>query len=137
MNQGPAGWAASADEALKALQSGPRENPDARIYFYSDIVLHEGVRGTDNGLRYLNSLLERLAAEPELLSTLETFFDQLRRRKVTADVLGIHPNTLNHRLERIEALLGAELDDARWIAKLHVAVRLWRRSLFDTDVKLR
>jgi len=88
---------------------------------YSDIVVNESVRRTDNVLRYLSSLLERLAEEPELLSTLQTYFDQQQRRKIAADVLGIHPNTLNHRLERIETLLGAKLDDASWIAKLHVS----------------
>jgi len=48
----------------------------------------------DNVLRYLNSLLERLSEEPEPLSTLQTYFDQLLRRQITGSVLGIHPNTL-------------------------------------------
>jgi carbohydrate diacid regulator len=77
----------------------------------------------------LHSLLEPLAEELELLSTLQTYFDQLQRRKITADVLGIHPNTLNHRLERIASLLGAKLDDASWIAKLHIAIRLRQQTL--------
>jgi sugar diacid utilization regulator len=100
---------------------------------YSDIVVNERVRRTDTVLTYLNSLLERLAEEPELLSTLQTYFDQRQRRKITADVLGIHLNTLNHRLERIENLLGAKLDEASWIAKLHVAVRLPQQTLSDPD----
>ena len=38
---------------------------------------------------------------------------------------------LNHRLERIETLLGAKLDEASWIAKLHVAVSLRQQTLSD------
>jgi sugar diacid utilization regulator len=131
LNQGPAGWALSVDEACKALEFGSPAAAKRRVHLYSDIVVNESVRRTDNVLRYLNSLLERLAEEPELLSTLQTYFDQLQRRKITADVLGIHPNTLNHRLERIEALLGARLDEASWIAKLHVAVSLRQQTLSD------
>ncbi len=129
MNQGPRGWAASVDEAFKALESGLRGDAAKRVHLYSEIAVDESVRRSDNVLRYLNSLLERLINEPELLLTLETYFDQMQRRKVAAEILGIHPNTLNHRLERIESLLGARLDDAGWIAKLHVAVKLWHRSL--------
>jgi carbohydrate diacid regulator len=133
MNQGPAGWAQSVDEAFKALESATRSNPGKRLYLYSDIVVNESVRRTDNVLRYLNSLLERLATEPELLTTLQTYFDHQQRRKVAADVLGIHPNTLNHRLERIETLLGARLDDAGWVAKLYVAVKLRQESISEPD----
>jgi len=46
---------------------------------------------------------------------------------VTASVLGIHPNTLNYRLDRIENILGARLDDASWVSKLDIAIKL-RRS---------
>jgi sugar diacid utilization regulator len=131
LNQGPSGWAVSVDEACKALEYGAPASGKRNVHLYSDIVMNESVRRTDNVLRYLNSLLERLAEEPELLSTLQTYFDQLQRRKITADVLGIHPNTLNHRLERIETLLGAKLDEPGWIAKLHVAVRLRQQTLSD------
>ena len=131
LNQGPSGWAQSVDEACKALEFGSPAPGKRRVHLYSEIVVNESVRRTDNVLRYLNCLLELLAEEPELLSTLQTYFDHLQRRKITADALGIHPNTLNHRLERIEALLGARLDEAGWIAKLHVAVRLRQQTLPD------
>ena len=133
LNQGPSGWAVSVDEGCKALEFGMPASGNKGVHLYSDIVVNESVRRTDNVLRYLNSLLERLADEPELLSTLQTYFDRQQRRKITADALGIHPNTLNHRLERIESLLGAKLDEASWIAKLHVAVRLRQQTLSYTD----
>ena len=131
MNEGPAGWGMSVDEAFKALEFGTRGKNPTKVHLYSDIAIHESARRTDNVLRYLNSLLERLSGEPELLETLQTYFDQQQRRKAAADVLGIHPNTLNHRLERIESLVGANLQDAGWVAKLHIALKLRQRSALD------
>jgi carbohydrate diacid regulator len=129
MNQGPAGWALSVDEGFKALEFGLRGQPNRKVHSYSDIAVTESMRRSVNVLRYLESLLERLSGEPELLVTLQAYFEQQQRRKITADVLGIHPNTLNNRLERIEALLNAQLDDASWVAKLHCAVRLRQQSI--------
>ncbi|WP_235210343.1 PucR family transcriptional regulator [Caballeronia sordidicola] len=125
--EGAAGWAMSAEEAIRALSSERGRGGEERVRLYSEIVVEESVRGTKNALRYLVSLVEQLESEPELLETLETYFDQLQRRKVTASVLGIHPNTLNYRLDRIENILGARLDDASWVSKLDIAIKL-RRS---------
>ncbi|XBS68496.1 helix-turn-helix domain-containing protein [Acerihabitans sp. KWT182] len=124
MGQGAEGWAAAAREANRALDFCLERHDERRVYFYSDIVVEESVRGSDTPLRYLVSLLEQLSAEPELLSTLETYFARCQRRKEAASVLGIHPNTLNYRLERIEKLLGARLDDVGWTTKLYVALNL-------------
>ncbi|MGF6446550.1 PucR family transcriptional regulator [Paraburkholderia youngii] len=128
MNQGAAGWAASATEGLRAIELAPRGATVGKVYRYSSIALEESVRATANVLRYLVSLVEQLDNEPELLATLTTFFAQGRRRRTTADALGIHPNTLNYRLERIEKMLGASLDDAAWIAKLDIAISLRQRE---------
>ncbi|WP_321874594.1 PucR family transcriptional regulator [Burkholderia ubonensis] len=122
--EGAPGWAVSADEASRALNYGRGRADQASVRLYSEIALEESVRGTKRVLGYLVSLVERLASEPDLLETLRTYFDQLQRRKATASVLGIHPNTLNYRLERIENILGARLDDAGWISKLDMAIKL-------------
>ena len=125
MGEGAAGWAMSADEASRALNLGSGRPGEERVRLYSKIVLEESVRGTKNAMRYLVSLVEQFASEPELLETLKTYFNQSQRRKVTASVLGIHPNTLNYRLERIEKVLGASLDDTGWVSKLDIAVKLY------------
>lgn len=123
MNQGSAGWAASAAEAIRVLEAAPR-GVARKVWRYSSIALEESVRGTANVLRYLVSLIEQLKNEPDLLATLITYFAEGRRGRPTADALRIHPNTLNYRLERIENLLGASLHDAEWIAKLDIALKL-------------
>ncbi|WP_321881804.1 PucR family transcriptional regulator [Burkholderia cepacia] len=122
--EGAQGWAMSATEASRALRFGREHVGDERVRLYSEIAVEESIRGTKRALTYLTSLIDQLASEPDLLETLRTFFNQLQRRKATASVLGIHPNTLNYRLERIENMLGARLDDASWIAKLDIALKL-------------
>jgi len=129
MGQGPSGWCGSVEEAVKALEVGERIGEGDGVYRYSDIALNESARRSDNVLRYLESLIERLSHEPDLLRTLECYLEQLQKRKKTASVLGIHPNTLNYRLERIEEIAGGSLEDPAWLAKLYVAIGLRKGSL--------
>ncbi|WP_259460511.1 CdaR family transcriptional regulator [Paraburkholderia sp. BL23I1N1] len=126
MNEGASGWATSVDEAVRALDFSPKHRSQRQVAMYSSIVLEESARHASNALRYLVSLLEQLSNEPELVATLQTYFEQGQRRGQSAAALGIHPNTLNYRLERIEALLGASLDDVSWIARLDIALKLRR-----------
>ncbi|MFG7960911.1 PucR family transcriptional regulator [Pseudomonas aeruginosa] len=129
MNHGARGWTRSAEEALRALDFFSGERAGRVVRRYSDILVEDGIRGSENALRYLVSLLEQLANEPELLLTLETYLGLGRRRGQAATRLGIHPNTLDYRLGRVEELLGASLADADWVGRLDIAVRLRRYSL--------
>jgi sugar diacid utilization regulator len=121
---GARGWRASADQALKAQEYGAAQGE--AVLRYADIALNDAVAGADNVTRYFDALVERLAQEPQLLGTLEAYFERRQHRKAAAAALDIHPNTLNYRLERIETLLGAKLDEVGWLAKLHTALRLRR-----------
>ena len=124
MNHGAPGWAASAAEAIRAMELAPQNPANRKVYRYSSIALEESVRAKSNVLHYLESLVTPLDNEPELLATLTTFLFEGRRRRSTAEALSIHPNTLVYRLERIENLLGVSLDSAEWIAKLDIALKL-------------
>jgi len=125
---GARGWRASADQALKALETGFHGETIPGVRPYSDIALNDAVAASDNVNRYFDAIIERLAQEPQLLVTLETYFEKRQHRKAAAAALDIHPNTLNYRLERIEILLGARLDEVGWLAKLHTALRLHRMN---------
>jgi sugar diacid utilization regulator len=131
MNQGARGWSISMDEAFRALDQGPRLAPLQQMFVFSEMVLSESVSRSGNALRYLDSIIERLSHEAELLQTLAVFLDGGQHRKQASEHLGIHPNTLNYRLGRIEEILGASLDDASWISRLHVALTLRRASAPD------
>ncbi|MGN7741540.1 PucR family transcriptional regulator [Pseudomonas sp. 22526] len=129
MNHGAQGWARSAEEALRALDFFSGEHAERTVRRYSGILVEDGIRGNENALRYLVSLLEQLTNEPDLLLTLETYLGLGCRRGQSAKRLGIHPNTLDYRLGRVEELLGASLDDADWVGRLDIALRLRRYSL--------
>lgn len=128
MNEGARGWAASVEEAFKAVDFARHAQDDdapARVHRYSSIAVEESVRNSGSVLRYLLSLAEQLATESDLLATLDAYFAHGQRRRQTAEALGVHPNTLDYRLERIETLLGAKLEDAEWITRLDVALKLY------------
>lgn len=124
MNSGAPGWAASFNEACRALDLSHRNGGTDRIASYSDFVLGESVLRSGNALRYLEALIDRVSHEQDLLHTVTVFFEFDQHRKQASERLGIHPNTLNYRLGRIEEILGANLSDIGWMAKLHVAIQL-------------
>jgi len=132
---GPRGWNLSASQAQKAIDVGVRIRPTETVFLYSDIVLDDAALGSDNITRFLEALIERLSAEPDLLETLQVYFEKQQHRKAVAGALDIHPNTLNYRLERIETLLGAQLADLGWQAKLYTALRLRQISLPESARK--
>lgn len=121
---GAHGWRQSADQALKAVQLGGRLNAKQTTHRYSDLLLEDVVMESEHTARYFEALLEPLTHEPSLLETLQVFFELRQHRKAVAGRLNIHPNTLNYRLQRIEALTGAALDDLETLSKLSVALRL-------------
>lgn len=118
------GWRRSADQALRALDVGLRIDPTKPVQRYVEVALDDALNSTENVARYFESLLDRLAPEPHLLKTLQAFFEYRQHRKAVAGALGIHPNTLSYRLERIETILGARLDDIGWLSRLYAALRL-------------
>ncbi len=128
VNQGVLGWAASASEALKALESGAISWPQARVYTYSGVAISESIKSSRPALRYLDSIIEALGNEPELIMTLQCFFQHSEKHKITAAALNIHPNTLAYRLDRIMNLLGGKTSDLDFMVSLRLAMALRRAS---------
>jgi len=128
---GPHGWRVAAEQATRALEMQAEQSPAANsprpVSYYSQIILVEGATVTDNARRFFESITDRLALEPNLLETLQTYFDFKQRRKRVATELNVHPNTLDYRLARIETLLDLSLDDVTWLARLQVALQWWAR----------
>jgi purine catabolism regulator len=59
----------------------------------------------------------------DLMHTLDVYFTQLGNLSRTAEVMHLHRNTLIYRLERIAAILGADLDDAEVRLRLQLALK--------------
>ncbi len=125
---GPRGWRLSMDQAFRALESAAPPGARSAARRYSEILLDDAASTSENVQRYLDSMIERLSAEPQLLETLETYLELRQHRKAVASRLEVHPNTLDHRLQRIETLLGGRFDDVSWLALLNTALRLRRRA---------
>lgn len=127
-NSGPGGWRQTAEQARRAITLGRQLHPRKYSYRYLDVCLDDAAFRDTGISSFLQSVVERLASEGDLLDTLQHFFDCRGQRKKIATELGIHPNTLAYRLDRIENLLQVKLDDPNRHALLHTALRLRRFS---------
>lgn len=122
-SQGAAGWRGSAEQALAAIEMGQRLRRNDASFCYSEFALDTLMRQSTEVSALCNEMIAALAAEPPLLETLESYFDHRQNHKATAAALGIHRNTLLHRLAHIESLLGARLDDMAWLSRMYLALR--------------
>ncbi|HFF8809483.1 TPA: hypothetical protein ACGE8T_003088 [Klebsiella pneumoniae] len=80
MGAGPKGWASSADEAIRALNT--KNDVTENVISYSSIVIAESVRFTHNAKSYLVAIMEQLNNEPELLYTLDVYFSNKQKIKL-------------------------------------------------------
>lgn len=77
----------------------------------------------------LGPLIEAGRKQPHLLiETLDALVQENGNALKAAQRLGIHRNTLNQRIARIEALSGQSLDDAQFRLNTSVALLIWRMS---------
>ena len=65
---------------------------------------------------------------PVLLATLGAWLDNGGSASKAAGVLFCHPNTVRHRMRRLEQLTGRSLSDPRGIAELSLAFEIDRRD---------
>ena len=131
---GPVGTLAEAREswlqariAARVAGYGPRypnEWPDLGVYRLLGITTDPQLRtaltqpGIDGLLR---------DGGEELVRTALAYLDEAGSAQRTAQALGIHRQTLYHRLERIEKLSGLDLDSGRDRLALHLALTLLPR----------
>jgi DNA-binding PucR family transcriptional regulator len=114
-------------QAFRALDAAPG-GARSGAHRYSEILFLDVVSTSDNVQRYLDAMVERLGAEPHLLETLQTYFELRQHRKAVARRLNVHPNTLDNRLQRIEAVLGGSFDNVSWVAMVNAALQLRRHG---------
>jgi hypothetical protein len=130
---GPVGTLAQARESWLQARIAARVAASRRtehlILEWPDLGVHRllGV-GTDAALREALSApgVARLLAEggADLVRTAAVYLDEAGSAQRTAAVLGIHRQTLYHRIERIERLSGLSLDSGRDRLQLHLALTL-------------
>lgn len=104
--------------------AGPLEWPELGVYRLLGVAADPQLRGA-----VAQPGIDRLLREggDELVRTALTYLDEAGSAQRTAQALGIHRQTLYHRLERIEKLSGLDLDSGRDRLALHLALTLLPR----------
>jgi carbohydrate diacid regulator len=128
---GLAGLARSAQDAQTALSLGRRLGLPGHVYCLDDLgaAALVGISDQRTKLELAIRLLGPLDPEPDLLLTLQTFFDQNCCPSVTANVLAIHRNTLSYRLDKVTSLTG--LDPRHFDDAIQMRLALLLRAVGD------
>jgi carbohydrate diacid regulator len=127
------GLSQSYRDAGLALSLGKRLHGDTRVHCLDSLGISAFV-GVDDERRKVElacHLLSPLDREPELLRTVEAYFEQDCCPSATARRLAIHRNTLGYRLEKVATITG--LDPRRFDDSVQLRVAMLLRSFAATD----
>jgi len=126
---GIAGLARSYQDARAALVLGGRLGSGKRVYCLDDLgaAAFVGLSDERTKLELAVRLLGPLDPEPDLLATLNAFFEENCSPSMTAKRLAIHRNTLGYRLDKIASLSG--LDPRRFDAAVQIRLALLLRRV--------
>lgn len=69
-----------------------------------------------------------LAMDPSFMQTLQMFISTNKNHKQTATLLHIHPNTLYHRLKKVESALNLNMNDEKAWIDLVIALQIYVAS---------
>jgi hypothetical protein len=111
--------AAEAREILRLATSLGRP-PGA--YWLDDVLLEHAVSMSASVRDRLAALIAPLEDGPDLLATLQGWFDADFDRRRAAAALHVHPNTLDYRLRRVGELTGVDLGSAHGLQLLGAAL---------------
>ena len=116
---------ASHETARHALAEATRATPVRTWDDLADAGV-VGLLGPERAAAFARSFLAPLAGDPVLVETLAAFLRHHGSRGEIAADLGVHRNTVRNRIEQIEGLLGASLDDPRLRVDAWVALQIPR-----------
>lgn len=114
---------------IAARVAASRAAGGAQVLEWPELGVHRLLgAGTDTALRdaVLTAGVTALLADggTDLVRTARSYLDQAGSAQRTAQALGIHRQTLYHRLERIERISGLDLDSGQDRLQLHLALTL-------------
>lgn len=126
---GVAGLASSYREAVRAHALGGILHPASLLHRYSELRLFDLFKEggpTDAFVREVLGPILELSGDrrDRLLETLDALFSAALNRRLAAARLGVHQNTLSHRVRRVEELVGGSLDSGELCFRLQLALRL-------------
>jgi sugar diacid utilization regulator len=118
-------------ELVRALRRPPG------LYQLADVAVEYQLTRPGPAREHLVALLAPLAPHPELLDTLRIYLDTGLDRKAAARQLDLHPNSVSHRVRRIERLVGVDLGHPAGISRASLALLahdLATAALYKKDV---
>jgi hypothetical protein len=126
---GAGGLAETLIEARQAAVLATAAGPRPAVEHAGELATRRlllGWYGSEAFRAHAESLLAPIAGEPELLATLEAYLDLESSTASTASLLGVHRNTVAHRIRRTEQLLGVNLAQPDERLTLQLACRVLR-----------
>jgi len=112
----------TAAQAREVLQLARRLERPPGVYQLADVLLEYQLTRASDALPQLGGLLDPLARNPDLLTTLEVYVEEDLDRRRTSARLHVHPNTLDYRVRRIVELTGLDPATASGLQLLGAAL---------------
>ncbi|MFG2628873.1 PucR family transcriptional regulator [Streptomyces sp. NPDC048473] len=102
------------------------------LHRLDDVLLEFHLSRPGPSSHRIAALLDPVAGRPELLQTLRIHLAQHQDRRLTAALLGLHPNTVDNRLAKLTELTGLDPSSPRGAA-LAIAALLLRDTVAGAD----
>lgn len=118
----PSGVRRAADEAREVVRIAQRLGAVDGGFTSQDVLLEQALATSTPWSSRLVQVLDPLEAKPDLAATLQTWFAEDFDRQGTARALGVHPNTVDYRLQRIAEETGLDPGRARHLQLLGAAL---------------
>ncbi|MFF4199052.1 PucR family transcriptional regulator [Nonomuraea sp. NPDC001831] len=113
-----------AEEVLEVVRVF--EQPPG-AYRLADVLLEYQLTRPTQATAVLAGLLDPLLDNPDLLRTLTVYLDTGLDRRRTAELLHVHPNTVDYRLRRAVSLTGLDPVDPAHLQRIGAALAARRR----------
>jgi sugar diacid utilization regulator len=127
---GPTGALAEVVALARGIsRTAPGQAMPCRLHTMADLFVELGVMQLPPVDRWMRELAQRLTTGPDLVLTLDAYYQNDMRRLNTAEALCIHPRTLDYRLHRVRQLVGIDPGSTCGVRILSTAVT---RALIPT-----
>jgi sugar diacid utilization regulator len=116
------GFADALAQARQVCRVAPLTVRPDTVHYRADLFAELGVSRVPPVDEWLRDVGQRLTAGPHLVATLDAFYRNKMTRTLTAASLGIHPRTLDYRLNRVRELTGLDPVSVRGVRILSTTV---------------
>lgn len=121
----------SYKEALEALNLGKRILGPGKVVHFDDLDVYKVLLNVSDkrilksfALKYLQPLIDYdKQYGSDLITTLEAYLKNDKKISQTADELFVHRNTVRYRIDRINDILGVDLEDGEMLFNIYFSLK--------------